>query len=60
MSGAIIVEDPESTLPPEVEAMREVVMVLQETNIESGKRKGVFERGERICGTFKSAKQEGR
>ncbi|CAN0196867.1 unnamed protein product, partial [Scytosiphon promiscuus] len=36
MSGAIIVEDPEGSLPPEVEAMREIVMVLQETNIESG------------------------
>ncbi|CAN0345557.1 unnamed protein product, partial [Hapterophycus canaliculatus] len=36
MSGAIIVEDPEGSLPPEVEAMREVVMLLQETNIESG------------------------
>lgn len=36
MSGAIIVEDPEGSLPPEVEAMRELVMVLQETNIESG------------------------
>lgn len=36
MSGAIIVEDPEGSLPPEVEPMREVVMVLQETNIESG------------------------
>eukprot|EP00903_Cladosiphon_okamuranus_P017466 g16088.t1 len=36
MSGAIIVEDAEGSLPPEVEAMREVVMVLQETNIESG------------------------
>eukprot|EP00752_Nemacystus_decipiens_P013464 g11926.t1 len=36
MSGAIIVEDPEASLPPEVEAMRELVMVLQETNIESG------------------------
>ncbi|CAB1097314.1 unnamed protein product [Ectocarpus sp. CCAP 1310/34] len=36
MSGAIVVEDPEGSLPPEIEAMREVVMVLQETNIESG------------------------
>lgn len=36
MSGAIIVEDPEGSLPPEVEPMKEVVMVLQETNIESG------------------------
>lgn len=36
MSGAIIVEDPEGSRPPEIEAMREVVMVLQETNIESG------------------------
>lgn len=31
-----MVEDPEGTLPSELEAMREVVMVLQETNIESG------------------------
>lgn len=36
MSGAIIVEDPEGSLPPEVEPMREVIAVLQETNIESG------------------------
>lgn len=36
MSGAIVVEDPEGSLPPEVEAMREVIAVLQETNIESG------------------------
>ncbi|CAM9933337.1 unnamed protein product, partial [Ectocarpus fasciculatus] len=36
MSGAIVVEDPKGSLPPEIEAMREVVMVLQETNIESG------------------------
>lgn len=36
MSGAIVVEDPEGSLPRELEAMREVVMVLQETNIESG------------------------
>lgn len=44
MSGAIIVEDPEGSLPPEVEAMREVVMVLQETNIESGERSCVLEK----------------
>lgn len=36
MSGAIVVEDPEGSLPPEIEQMREVLMVLQETNIESG------------------------
>ncbi|CAN0524552.1 unnamed protein product, partial [Ectocarpus sp. 12 AP-2014] len=36
MSGALVVEDPEGSLPPEIEAMREIVMVLQETNIESG------------------------
>lgn len=32
----IVVEDPPGTLSPEMEAMREVVMILQETNIESG------------------------
>lgn len=41
MSGAIVVEDPEGSLPPELEVMREVVMVLQETNLESGKS-GVY------------------
>lgn len=41
MSGAIVVEDPEGSLPSEVEQMREVVMVLQETNIESGVTTGV-------------------
>lgn len=33
-----MVEDPEGSLPEELEVMREVVMVLQETNIESGAR----------------------
>ncbi|CAM9732064.1 unnamed protein product, partial [Sphacelaria rigidula] len=36
MSGVIVVEDPPGTLSPEMKAMREVVMILQETNIESG------------------------
>lgn len=36
MAGAIVVEDPEGSLPPAWEAMREVVMVMQETNLESG------------------------
>ena len=39
-----MVEDPEGSLPEELEAMREIVMVLQETNIESGARgKGALE-----------------
>lgn len=41
MSGAIVVEDPEGSLPAEVEAMRELVLVLQETNIESGEEEAV-------------------
>lgn len=36
MSGVLVVEDPPGTLPVELEAMREVVMVVQETNVESG------------------------
>lgn len=36
MSGVVVVEDPPGTVPVELEAMREVVMVIQETNVESG------------------------
>lgn len=41
MSGAIIVEDPPGSLSPAMEAMREIVMVLQETNIQSGEGNSV-------------------
>lgn len=36
MSGVIVVTDPPGTLSDSMKAMREVVMVLQETNLESG------------------------
>lgn len=36
MSGAIIVEDPKGTVPDAIQVMREVVVILQETNLKSG------------------------